>query len=73
MAFIRLTVIEPAPYGESDNRQAYINADEIVEITKARGSGIASSGVLMRDGRTLEVSEKPEAIIRKIAGVMTDD
>ena len=72
MAFIRVTVREPAPYGEVTHRQAYINAGEIVEIQDS-GTTERCSRLRLRDGRELTVSGRPEAVIRKIAGVMTDD
>ena len=70
-AFIKLTIREAAPYGETNHRQAYINIGEIVEITEQQDNRTNErfSHIRLRDGREIDVSTLPEAIIRKIAGV----
>ena len=69
MAFIKLTIQDPAPYGETEYMQAYINTNEIVEVSSTRIGAAAASSIRMRDGRTMTVTDRPEAAMRKIAGV----
>ena len=67
MAFIRLTLREPAPYSESRTSPIWVNAADIVFIREGRTpEGARYSRVVVINAGILNVDETPETITRMI-------
>ena len=67
MAFIKLTLREPAPYSETRCSPIWINAADIVFIREGRTpEGARYSRVALIVGGIHEVEETPETITRII-------